>query len=1434
VNPTFAKQRGYTPEEMVGRSILDLLPDEAHTALLKKISETDLTGHAVFEAVHKRRNGSTFPVLVELTVLRDSQGRPVSRIAYVVDITERKQSEEERNYLMESAHCLLWHAIVCTSEEPDVLQWEIHYPSEAAAQRFFALSIPPGLRYEDAFYSARPEEDRIRCDRTTYECIRAGRNYTQEFRAYAPDGSLHWFHEVVQVETIEPDLTWRLAVVCTDITEQKQIEEERRFVMESAGCLLWSADVENQDDTLVWTQRYFDEEAAQRLVPIEAESGDSYSRKWHEVRFPEDRDRNYRYADICIRAGKNYQDEFRMYASDGSVHWLNEDVRVKIVEAGKRWQVVGVCTEITEQKQAEEERHASEERLRMLFQIASVGIGQLDIGKGRLLSFNNKLCEITGYSASELLEMPIGNLIHPDDRAADEEIQRRALRGETRHYTNETRFIRKNGSVIWVRTGAAFLRDASGDPVYGVAMVEDISERKRSEQILRESEERFRNMADNAPVMVWITDENGDTTFLSRSWYEFTGQTPETALGVGWLDAIHGDDYETNGKIFDEASAHHTPFRAEYRLRRADGVYRWVLDAASPRSGANGEVLGYIGSVIDITERREAEEAVRKEKDRLNTIAATVPGAIHAFQQRPDHSISFPYASPRIQEIYGIDPEELAEEASAVQALWHPDDREYLLARVADSARNMTMWHEEFRVLHPTNGQIWVEGRSIPQSEPDGSIIWYGLLSDITERKRAEALSEGQRKVLEMIAGGVSLKETLDTLLQVIEQHSPDLHCSILLLDAAGIHLRHGSAPRLPLEYVLALDSIAIGPNVGSCGTAAYRGEAVFVEDIASDPLWEDFRHLALPHGLRACWSVPIFDRHRHVLGTFAVYYHEPKRPTADHLRLIDTATHTAAVCIHRHLSEAALREEQERFTKIASTVPGVIYSFRMRPDGSLSMPYASPALREIYDAEPADVHDDATFIFQFIHPDDLDDFQSSIIASARTLSDWYSEFRVNHPRKGVIWAEGRSTPIMENDGSILWHGFLADITERKRVEEAIIQLNEDLELRVQRRTAELAQATAEAEKANQAKSEFLSRMSHELRTPMNSILGFAQIMEMHARDEKQAGRVSHILKAGQHLLHLINEVLDLARVESGRLSLSLEPVHLGNSINAALDLIRPLCDQRGILINSKITDFENIFILADQQRLSQVLLNLLSNATKYNRPNGEIHLYCERSADNLIRIYIRDTGTGIAQSDFARLFQPFERLQAENSSIEGTGLGLALSKHLMEAMNGTIGATSEVGNGSTFWVELPCLDETRDLQEKPNIATLTDVSAKSYTIVYIEDNLTNLQLIQDILADHPNIRLITAMLGNIGFDLVREHQPSLILLDLHLPDTTGREVLRRLRKDPLTQDIPVVVITAATTPNQEQNVLADGATDYLTKPLDMRRFLEVLSKRFG
>ena len=395
------------------------------------------------------------------------------------------------------------------------------------------------------------------------------------------------------------------------------------------------------------------------------------------------------------------------------------------------------------------------------------------------------------------------------------------------------------------------------------------------------------------------------------------------------------------------------------------------------------------------------------------------------------------------------------------------------------------------------------------------------------------------------------------------------------------------------------------------------------------------------------------------------------------------------------------------------------------------------------------------------------------------------------------------------------------DITERKR------------------RELELHQAVAAAEQANRAKSEFLSSMSHELRSPLNAILGFAQLIEADSSSPtpSQKASVDQILQAGWYLLALINEILDLSLIESGTLSLSPEAVSLADVLGDCQAMIEPQAQEHGIRVRFPRFDGPS-FVSADRTRTKQVFVNLLSNAIKYNRPSGTVEVRCNAPTPQRMRIEVHDTGQGLTPEQLAQLFQPFNRLGRESGTVEGTGIGLVVSKRLVELMGGEIGVQSKVGEGSVFWIELNSMGELRLPVPAPVSAAQTGASMPAqgpvvqhvHSLLYVEDNPANLTLVERLLARRPDIHLLTARDGLRGIEIARSAQPQVILMDINLPGISGLEALRRLAEDPVTARIPVIALSANAMPRDIERGMKAGFFRYLTKPIRLNEFMDTLA----
>jgi PAS domain S-box-containing protein len=544
-----------------------------------------------------------------------------------------------------------------------------------------------------------------------------------------------------------------------------------------------------------------------------------------------------------------------------------------------------------------------------------------------------------------------------------------------------------------------------------------------------------------------------------------------------------------------------------------------------------------------------------------------------------------------------------------------------------------------------------------------------------------------------------------------------------------------------------------------------------------------------------------------------------------------------------RKQAEEALRKagalqkaifDSANFSSIATDAKGVIQIFNVGAERMLGY----TAAEVMNQRTPADISDPqeviarakslSTELETTIKPG----FEALVFKASRGIEDIYelTYIRKDGSRFPAVVSV---TALRDDQASIIGYLLIGtDNTARKQVEAERAQLD----LALQTKNVELERARQVADHANQAKSDFLSSMSHELRSPLNAILGFAQLLESGSPPPSpaQAASVGQILTAGWYLLKLINEILDLTLIESGRLSLSLEPTSLQDVLQDCEAMIAPQAQQKGIRLKFASVD-DDCFVIADRTRLKQVLVNLLSNAIKYNRANGTAEVSYRMHGAGRLRISVRDSGQGLSPLKILQLFQPFNRLGQEAGTEEGTGIGLVVSRQLVELMGGEIGVTSTVGMGSVFWFELNAASIPQLAVDEPPLLDLAPVTvpagASVLTLLYVEDNQANMALVEQLVARRPDMRLLGAQDATRGIAMARAHQPDLILMDINLPGISGMQALAILLEDPVTRHIPVMALSANAMPRDIEKGLSAGFFSYLTKPIRVQEFMAALDE---
>ncbi|MBT9521849.1 MAG: PAS domain S-box protein [Dechloromonas sp.] len=738
--------------------------------------------------------------------------------------------------------------------------------------------------------------------------------------------------------------------------------------------------------------------------------------------------------------------------------------------------------------------------------------------------------------------------------------------------------------------------------------------------------------------------------------------------------------------------------------------------------------------------------------------------------------------------------------------------------------------------------RVWLLLSAKPELAADGSLRQViSTFIDISETKRAERYDQFRTHVLELLASDESLPGVLEALVRGAEQLYPAMLCSIVLLDSEGKQIAKSIAPSLPDFYNKALEGIAIGMGVGSCGTAACTGQRVIVEDIATHPYWALYKELAASAGLGACWSEPILASDGRVLGTFAIYYREPHVPAEYDIYLIEQCARLASIALEKNLAAERLQRSEAHYRLLTEDVQDVIW----KTDSNLIITYISPSDERIRGFRPDEV------IGQHVLHLFNEEGQARVSKIMQERGEFIQQgiplgsisFEAEHRCKDgrMVWGEVLSKPEYDSTGKIIgYHGITREITERKNAEAELKRHHDHLEEQVTQRTAALSIAKEAAEAASRAKSTFLANMSHELRTPMNAIMGMTGLALKQATDPKLRDQLGKVTKASQHLLHVINDILDISKIEAERLTLDEVDFMLATPLDNLSNLALPAATAKGLALSINIAPgLASQPFRGDFQRLGQILLNLISNAIKFT-DQGSVSLDVsaaeQTSADLLLRCAIRDTGIGISAEDQTRLFQAFE--QSDNSMTRkygGTGLGLAISKRLATLMGGSIGVESQLGAGSTFWFTARLKKAATSIAAAGQAADeLPEESLKARyagaRILLAEDEPINQEVSRELL-ESAGLVVDLAEDGVEAVELAKGNDYDLILLDLQMPRMNGIDASRIIRSLPGRQAVPILALTANAFTGDRQKCIDAGMNDHIGKPVDPDQLFATLFK---
>ena len=1238
------------------------------------------------------------------------------------------------------------------------------------------------------------------------------------------------------------------------------------------------------------------------------------------------------------------------------------DINASMVSINDRIYLVGFFKDITERRKSQE----SLIRLSQAVEQSPV-ITYITNTKGIIEYANPKAFEVSGYSSEELIgHNP--NIFSSGSKSADEYKNLWQTISSGKEWKGEFLNKKKNGELYWVTASISPVMDPDGKIIHYLAVEEDITdrkraekeiidlnwsleikiterttqladtnsalmaeieERKRAEEELEVSKEKYRGLSEASFDSIFISEKGKciEQNLAAEQMFGYTNEEALTRYGTDWIVP------EDRGKVMESMLSGYTGDYEATALRKDGTTFPCIL---------RGRMMYYKGrdvrvtSLTDITKRKQAEEEVKQVSTRLELATVTSGMGVWDF----DIQNNILVWDNQMFALYGLQTGG-SNSANTIlqladwQAFLHADDRARVEAESNLAISGEKKFDTEYRIVWPNGAIRNLKALATVQLDDSGNVTHLiGTNIDITERKKSETFEH----------------ELLQLSIQLTSIHGSEISAAINLaikrvgsfLAADRAYIFEFNQSRSTVSNTYEWCAEGINPEIGNLQNILanassqmiaplLRHENIIIPSVKAlpDEREEDRNSLEM-QGIQSLIVIPIL--HENSLFGFVGLDSVMREREFDvtEVTMLRVWSTMLAGLLNTKKTEEFVEQTRRNYETFFNTIDDFLFVTDLEKNiihvnNTVSQRLGYPILdligTSVLSVHPEENREEAAKICTEILAGTADICQVPLITangisipvettvksgfwngepvifivskdvakiklseekfskafqsnSAMMAISGYEDERfieVNNTflttlgyslneiigntkadsifvdkdlRRTLIENLKQHIPVREvemeirtTSGSIITTLFSVEYIYIAN-EICLITVMVDISGRKQAEE-EIRMAKNEAEKANLAKSEFLSRMSHELRTPMNSILGFAQLMEMGELIPAQKKGVHHIIKSGKHLLNLINEVLDISRIEAGQLSLSLEPVQLASIIGDTLESVQPNAEKQNLTLELIDSPVNQMHVKADNQRLKQVLLNLINNAIKYNRNGGSVTIKTElRELEapeiSRIRISVTDTGKGIKPEYLEKLFLPFERIGAEKTETEGTGLGLTVVKKLMDAMGGQFGVVSTPGEGSTFWIELQFTQSQKSLSGLHGNALSgeTALPVKTGTILYIEDNVSNAELVKDIISDHrPAIQLVSSMYGVTAVSLAAEYKPDLILLDLDLPDIHGSKVLGNLQADKATSSIPVVIISADAMPKQIERLLHAGARNYLPKPLDIKEFLSMIDE---
>ncbi|MFB2923943.1 PAS domain S-box protein [Aerosakkonema funiforme] len=1322
-----------------------------------------------------RPDGEIRWIQAEISVIYDRSGKPQRFIGFAEDVTDRKlaeialrESEHKFSTIFHSSPDPLWIATLsegrCLNVNDSFAKF-LEYPyEEIIGKTCVELKLWDKIEDLHRFRQALTKEGKI----TNFEVVL--RTRSRQART-------------VLLSATVSHINKRDCVIglLKDITDRKQIEQAlAREILRSKTLLDSSVDgivvLDSQGNVLETNASFarmlgytIEETLTLNLVDWDADwTRDKIERKITE-------------SNLCINTF-----ETRHRRKDGSIYDVEISANNVIFDSKKV--IFCICRDITERKNLKRALEASEAKLNDILNTAPAAISRFRVfadGNWEIDYIANGCEALSGYSATEIKAdktLWISSILSEDWQAIESDLFASIF--EQRTANREYRLRHKDGSMRWIAETTNSRWDRTEKCWMVTVIAIDITDRKQLQLALQTSEARLKSVLNNAPAFI-----SGVRLRDNDRWeYEYFSPGIEAICGYAGeeiagdysllLSLILPEDMETVVKpALARSFTPNFSTTIEFRLRHKNGSIRWVANSLSTYCDETNQCWYGTGIMIDITDRKLAEQALQQIEFRLQQLAAASPGVIYTVVEYPDGPVRYEYLSPAFEEIHEIPVAEALENPGLTFNQIHPDDRTGYQQAVAKALETMQTFKHEWRIMTPSGKIKWIQANSRPLRRENGQIVWHGIVLDVTDRKRAEAIIQEREARLRLameVSNAIAWERNLQTdellftstikkeipirisYTEALEMVHPDDRAKLhranqeAISQREGFQIEHrvtGSLENPEWRWLQVKAKILTDP-AGNPTTLIGMSVDITDRKQTEQALRESESALIAAQKIAHLgnWSFDIVTQKiTWSEETFYIFGLDPRQgePTYDRLlqfthpqdleilqRNIELAFREGKAYEHeiriirldgairytfgkgepvfneagqviklfgivlditeRTQTEETLKITLTRLQNLATAVPGNIYSLVQHSDGSFKFEYCNRAIEEITELTLEEAFQDAKKVMlSLIHPEDLAGYLAAVDRSLETMDIFKHQWRVITPSGQLKWLQGNSQPERRNNGDIVWHGIVLDITDRKLAE------------------AELSQAKEAAEAANRAKSTFLANMSHELRTPLNAVLGFAQLISQSpGLSPQDRENIAIINRSGEHLLTLINDVLDMAKIEAGRMTLNETTFNFYRFLDELERMFYLKAREKKLQLNFDRDASIPEFVRTDEIKLRQVLINLIGNAIKFteaghvtvramekikgrNQTRENEFMDLDNGDTSRLAFEIEDTGVGIPEHELESIFEPFLQTRTGKQSQEGTGLGLPISRKFIQLMGGNITVSSQVGCGSTFYFDI-------------------------------------------------------------------------------------------------------------------------------------------------